>query len=71
NLIIGIGGVLVNSINPIKILDAAKADKQNPMLLKPKQPNYLLDRKYIFASMGLLSAVDAELALTIMKREIT
>lgn len=70
NLIIGIGGVLINSINPIKILDAAKADKQNSMLLKPKQPNYLLDRKYIFASMGLLSAVDAELALTIMKREI-
>ncbi len=70
-LVIGIGGVLVNSINHTNILEGATADKLNPMLLKPKQPNYLLDKKYIFASMGLLSAVDAELALTIMKKEIT
>ena len=70
-LIIGIGGVLVNSINPTAILEGAKADNQNFMVLKPKQPEYLLDKKYIFASMGLLYALDAELALTIMKKEIT
>ena len=70
-LIVGIGGVLVNSINPANILEGAKADSQNLMVLKPKHPKYLLDKKYIFASMGLLSALDANLALTIMKKEIT
>ena len=69
-LIIGIGGVLVNSINPTNILGGAKADSQNLMVLKPKQPKYMLDRKYIFASMGLLSTIDKDLALTIMKNEI-
>lgn len=71
DFVIGIGGVFVNAKNPDTILEGAKADKQNLMSLKPKQPNYLLDKKYIFASMGLLCALDAELALAIMKKEIT
>ena len=70
-LVIGIGGVLVNAVNPNNILDGAIADKQNLLSLKPKQPKYLIDKKYIFASMGLLCAVDKELALAIMKKEIT
>ena len=68
--VIGIGGVLVNSTNSNNILEGAKADKQSLMSLKPKEPKYLLDKKYIFASMGLLSEVDADLALSIMKKEI-
>ena len=69
--IIGIGGVLVNSPNANNILEGAKADNKNLMSLKPKNPTYLLDKKYIFSSMGLLMALDADLALTIMKKEIT
>ena len=61
---------MVNAENPNNILEGAKADKQNLMSLKPKNPKYLLDKKYIFASMGLLCAMDAELALSIMKNEI-
>ena len=68
--VVGIGGVLVNAANADDILEGAKADQQNLMSLKPKQPKYLLDKKYIFGSMGLLSAIDPELALTIMKKEI-
>ena len=68
--VIGIGGVLVNSPNYGSILEGVKADSQNLMSLKPKEPKYLLDKKYIFGSMGLLCAVDAELALTILKKEI-
>lgn len=68
--VIGVGGVLVNAENPHTILEGAKTDKQNPMLLKPKQPKYLLDKKYIFSSMGLLSNIDPEIALAIMKKEI-
>ncbi len=70
-LIVGIGGALVNAVNPTAILKGAKSDPQSLMILKPKAPKYLLDKKYIFASMGLLCALDAELALTIMKKEIT
>lgn len=69
--IIGIGGVLINATKPFTILEGAKAGSANPMVLKPKDPKYLLDKKYIFASMGLLSAIDAELALAIMKKEIS
>ena len=69
-LVVGIGGVLVNAENPNNILEGSKADKQNLMSLKPKSPKYLLDKKYIFASMGLLCSLDAELALAIMKKEI-
>lgn len=71
DFIIGIGGVLVNSPNANNILDGAKADNKNLMSLKPKNPTYLLDKKYIFGSMGLLLALDPDLALTIMKKEIT
>ena len=68
--VVGIGGVLVNSTNSTDILKGAQADKQNLVSLKPKHPKFLLDRKYIFGSMGLLSEVDADLALAIMKKEI-
>ncbi len=70
-LVVGIGGVLVNAENPNSVLEGAKADKQNWMSLKPKNPKHLLDKKYIFASMGLICSLDAELALGIMKKEIT
>ena len=30
----------------------------------------MLDQKYIFGAMGLLSAVDPELALSLLKKEI-
>lgn len=67
--IIGIGGAIINSPNPAKILGGAKFDLKK-YYMKPKNPKYLLDKKYIFASMGLLSSVDPELALELMKREI-
>ena len=68
--IIGIGGSLVNSKHPEAILDGAKYNPQKFHFMKPKKPRYYLDKKYIFASMGLLSTVDPELALHFMKEEI-
>lgn len=68
--VIGIGGVIIHSENPRYILEGAKADTVDYTHAKPKNPQYLLDKKYIFASMGLLSAIDADLALKIMKKEI-
>lgn len=68
--VIGIGGAIINSKNPISILEGAKYDTRKLNNMKPKQPQYMLDSKYIFASMGLLATVDPELALELMKKHI-
>ncbi len=68
--IIGIGGAIINAENPQNILEGAKLQAGDFVYAKPKNPDYLIDKKYIFASMGLLSAVYPELALEIMKKEI-
>ena len=68
--IIGIGGVIIHSDNPQAILEGAKFSIKNPHYLKPKHPKFLLDSQYIFSSMGLLSLVNPELALEILKKEI-
>lgn len=68
--VIGIGGAIINSPRPAKLLAGALYSAKNPHILKPRDPALRLDRSYIFAAMGLLGAIDAELALQIMKREI-
>lgn len=68
--IIGIGGAIINSPNPANILKGALYDLLKPHLLKPRQAEYLFDSRYIFASMGLLSRINPELALRLMKKEI-
>ncbi len=68
--VIGTGGVLVNSNNPQKILSKVLGSKKNYLELRPKQPQYLLDKDYILASMGLLSEIDPLLALKIMKKHL-
>ncbi len=68
--IIGIGGAIINSPDPAAILRGTEYDPRKPHCMKPRRPRYMLDARYIFASMGLLSAVDPDLALAIMKNEI-
>lgn len=68
--VIGTGGVLVNSSNPKKILSKVLGNKKTYLELRPENPNYLLDKDYILASMGLLSEIDPLLALKIMKKHL-
>ncbi len=68
--VIGIGGVIANSPHPADILKGAKSEGEGSPHAKPKQPGYLVDKRYIFASMGLLSQENKELALKLLKREI-
>ncbi len=68
--VIGLGGVITNSSHGPFILDGVKAESGPRKYAKPKNPRYLVDRRYIFASMGLLAQVDEELALTLLKKEI-
>ncbi len=70
--VVGIGGAIINNAHPSAILEGAKNIGVGEVLsTKPNSPKYLLDKKYIFASMGLLSAIDPDMALKIMKKEIT
>lgn len=68
-MVIGIGGVIRNSNHPTEILKGAVYDYTKPECTKPKNPKFFLDKKYIFASMGLLSSVDVELAFELLDKE--
>jgi uncharacterized protein (TIGR01319 family) len=68
--VIGTGGILVNSKNPVKILSKVIGNKKNYLELRPERPKYLLDGDYILASMGLLSEFEPLLALKIMKKHL-
>ena len=67
--VIGIGGVIRNSRHPEEILRGCLYDMMHPESTKPCRPKFYLDQKYIFASMGLLSMVDAELAFELLDKE--
>jgi len=69
-VVIGIGGPVINSEVPAKILAGALYEKSKPRYLKPEKPKFMLDSRYIFASMGLVGKIDQALALKIMKDEI-
>ena len=68
--VIGTGGILVNSKEPRKILSKVVGNGKTYLELRPENPNYLLDKDYIIASMGLLSEIEPLLALKIMKKHL-
>jgi len=66
--LIGTGGVLVHSKNPEEILKAGCFDSTNPTYLKPRRPEFLLDKTYILSAMGLLAEEHPNMAVRIMKK---
>ncbi|MBE6065046.1 MAG: methylaspartate mutase accessory protein GlmL [Clostridium cochlearium] len=66
--VIGTGGVLVHSKNPGEILKAGTFDTENPVYLKPQDPDFYIDKTYILSSMGLLAEDHPEKAIRIMKK---
>ncbi|MEW8972904.1 MAG: methylaspartate mutase accessory protein GlmL [Tissierellaceae bacterium] len=68
--IIGTGGVIVNSKNPDGILEASLFTMDDPDSLKPRHPKFLIDRDYILSAMGLLSMVDENMAVRMLKKYI-
>jgi uncharacterized protein (TIGR01319 family) len=68
--IIGTGGPIINSQKPLEILKEAVFEKEKPTILKPSNPEFLLDSRYIIATMGLLGEKYPEVAIRIMKKEI-
>lgn len=70
NFVIGVGGAIINSSNPLSILAGVTKEKGDFAYAKPKAPQFKIDKKYILAAMGLLSSHDPQAALEIMKKEI-
>ena len=70
NYVIGTGGVLIKSHDPMGILHQTTNIKRIPGELRPLNPGYLLDEDYILAAMGLLSQTEPLLALRLMKRHL-
>ena len=65
--LLGTGGVIVNSKNPKDILSAATFTMEDPTSLKPREPKFLLDKEYILSAMGLLTMVDINMAVRMLK----
>lgn len=64
------GGSLIHTKRTVEIASNALATPQRPQSLKPRQADVWVDRKYIMAAMGLLSAHYPQVALRIMKKEL-
>jgi len=67
---IGTGGVVISSKDPVKMLKNASKNAMKAMELRPENPKYMLDKDYILSAMGLLSLEEPEIALRIMKKRI-
>lgn len=68
--VIGTGGVIVNSKNPKEILKASSFTMDDPNSLKPKNPQYLVDNNYILSAMGLLTMIDEDMAVRMLRKYI-
>jgi uncharacterized protein (TIGR01319 family) len=68
--VLGTGGVIINSNNPKSILEASAFTMEDPTSLKPRHPQYLLDKEYIMSAMGLLTTIDKNMAVRMLKKYI-
>ena len=64
------GGSLIHTKRTAEIAKHALFSSANPASLRPKDADVWVDRTYILAAMGLLSAHYPETALRIMKKEL-
>jgi uncharacterized protein (TIGR01319 family) len=69
-VVIGTGGVVVNSSNCREVLQQSAFDMNHSNILKPKSPELFIDERYIMAAMGLLAEHYPETAIRILKKEI-
>lgn len=69
-IVIGTGGVIINNGHPEEILQGVVFDESNPQILKPRNPEYRIDKSYIMAAMGLLGEEYPDVAVRMMKKYI-
>ncbi len=68
--VIGTGGPIIFSHSPRQVLEGALYQKENPLVLKPKEPRFLIDELYILYAVGLLGQVEPAKALRIIKKHL-
>ncbi|NLJ34111.1 MAG: MutL protein [Firmicutes bacterium] len=68
--VLATGGIFVHLENPREVLARAFAQNQNPLVLQPTTPQFLLDRHYILWAAGLLGEIAPRQALGFMKKSI-
>ncbi len=68
--VVGTGGIIIHDEKPLEILSKVVVDSKKPLELRPRNPEFMLDRDYILSAMGLLSIEHPEIAIRIMKKRI-
>ncbi len=68
--VVGAGGPISFSADPRTVLEGALFETEIPMLLKPKNPNLLLDKHYILFALGLLAQSEPAKALRLMQKYV-
>ncbi len=66
--VIGTGGPVIFSASPREILEGALYQKENPLILKPKNPTLYFDEQYILYAIGLLAQTEPKKALLLAKK---
>jgi len=66
--VVGTGGPIIFSSNPKEIMEGALYRKENPLVLKPKEPGFYLDEQYLLYAVGLLSQQEPKKALLLAKK---
>src|SRR4030042_1011910 len=66
--VIGRGGPVIFSARPKEIMEGALFQKENPLVLKPKNPKSYIDEQYLIYAVGLISQVEPEKALLLAKK---
>ncbi len=66
--VIGTGGPIIFSANPREIIEGALFQKENPLVLKPRNPTLYLDEQYILYALGLLAQTEPKKALLLAKK---
>ncbi len=68
--VVGAGGPISFSADPVAVLGGALFEDDMPMLLKPRAPQMLLDKHYILFALGLLAQSEQAKALRLMQRYV-
>jgi len=69
--LIGTGGVISHSQDPISLLKCTLSSLDEPNSLRPTSPQILIDRDYILFACGLLSQVDPKAAFNLAIEHLT
>lgn len=69
--LIGTGGPIVRSRWPDEILAGALFDASTPTLMKPKNPEFYIDKNYLLFAGGLLSFYNKTLAYRLLESNIS